>query len=80
MASADVYSRVQLHYGIAAKDVGNVSYGERVAREFGYSKEELDSVPQDANLGLSCGNPLALAKIREVSCHCRYIDAAAHID
>ncbi|KAK4499091.1 hypothetical protein PRZ48_009603 [Zasmidium cellare] len=65
MASADVYSKVQAHYGTAAKDVGNASYGERVAKEFGYSKEELDSVPQDANLGLSCGNPLALANIRE---------------
>jgi len=31
----------------------------------GYSREELDSVPQGANLGLGCGNPVALASLRQ---------------
>ena len=31
----------------------------------GYSKEELDSLPEGANLGLGCGNPLAFSSIRE---------------
>jgi len=31
----------------------------------GYSPQELSSVPEDANLGLGCGNPTALASIRE---------------
>ncbi|HUT80063.1 MAG TPA: arsenite methyltransferase [Candidatus Bathyarchaeia archaeon] len=30
-----------------------------------YSKEELGSIPKDANLGLGSGNPVAQAKIRE---------------
>ena len=34
-----------------------------VASEIGYSAEELGSVPAGANLGLGCGNPLALASI-----------------
>ena len=32
--------------------------------EIGYSRTELDSVPQDSNLGLGCGNPLALAAVK----------------
>ncbi|MGQ9705239.1 MAG: arsenite methyltransferase, partial [Actinomycetota bacterium] len=31
----------------------------------GYSREELESVPEGANLGLGCGNPVALASLRE---------------
>lgn len=37
----------------------------RVAQSFGYDAEELASVPAEANLGLSCGNPTAMAQIRE---------------
>ncbi len=36
-----------------------------ISREIGYSEEELDSVPEGANLGLGCGNPVALASLRE---------------
>jgi SAM-dependent methyltransferase len=31
----------------------------------GYSKEEMSQVPEGANLGLGCGNPVALASLRE---------------
>jgi SAM-dependent methyltransferase len=34
------------------------------AREIGYSDEELAGVPEGANLGLGCGNPLAIASMR----------------
>ena len=33
--------------------------------DIGYSKEELNSLPEGANLGLGCGNPTALASIKE---------------
>lgn len=36
-----------------------------VARAFGYSAEELASIPAEANMGLSCGNPLATAHLKE---------------
>ncbi len=36
----------------------------RVAEAFGYTAEELASIPADANMGLSCGNPTATAKLR----------------
>jgi SAM-dependent methyltransferase len=35
-----------------------------VARAFGYSLEELASIPAEANMGLSCGNPTATANLR----------------
>ena len=35
-----------------------------VAEAFGYSAEDLTSIPAKANMGLSCGNPIAIASIR----------------
>jgi arsenite methyltransferase len=35
------------------------------SRKLGYSDEELASVPEGSNLGLGCGNPQAIAAIRE---------------
>jgi SAM-dependent methyltransferase len=34
------------------------------ARDIGYSDEELAAVPEGANLGLGCGNPLAIAAMQ----------------
>jgi arsenite methyltransferase len=36
-----------------------------VAQAFGYSAEELASIPAEANMGLSCGNPLATAHLKQ---------------
>jgi len=38
---------------------------EDISRKIGYSEEELSSVPEGANLGLGCGNPIALASLKE---------------
>jgi len=35
-----------------------------VAVAFGYSEAELKSIPADANMGLSCGNPIASASLK----------------
>jgi arsenite methyltransferase len=35
-----------------------------LARQIGYSAEELAALPEGANLGLSCGNPAALAALK----------------
>lgn len=35
------------------------------ARSIGYTDEELKAIPTDANLALSCGNPTALAGLKE---------------
>ena len=36
----------------------------QVAEAFGYSAEELASIPAEANLGVSCGNPTAMASLQ----------------
>src|SRR6187200_1063184 len=35
-----------------------------VAEAFGYSADELTSIPAEANMGLSCGNPTAFASLK----------------
>jgi ubiquinone/menaquinone biosynthesis C-methylase UbiE len=44
-----------------SNDTGGV---REVAEAFGYSPQELDSIPAEANMGLSCGNPTAMANLR----------------
>jgi ubiquinone/menaquinone biosynthesis C-methylase UbiE len=37
---------------------------EEISKRIGYSKEEMSAVPEGANLGLGCGNPVALASLK----------------
>jgi len=37
---------------------------ERMAAYMGYSKEDLASAPEGANMALGCGNPVALASLK----------------
>jgi len=37
----------------------------QVSKLIGYSQDELNAVPEGANLGLGCGNPTALASLKE---------------
>jgi arsenite methyltransferase len=57
---------VQAKYGaVAQSDLSSDRAGVRaVAEAFGYTAEELASIPAAANMGLSCGNPTATAKLR----------------
>ncbi len=36
-----------------------------LAERSGYTKEELEALPADANMGLSCGNPTVIAALKE---------------
>lgn len=47
--------------GLSSKDKGI----KTIAEAFGYSADQLASIPAEANMGLSCGNPTAFANIRE---------------
>ena len=38
---------------------------DTLSKAIGYSDEELSAVPEGANLGLGCGNPTALASLKE---------------
>jgi len=36
-----------------------------ISKTVGYSDDEMNAVPEGANLGLGCGNPVAIASLRE---------------
>src|SRR6516225_10638824 len=57
---------VQSKYGsVATSGLSSDHAGVRaVAEAFGYSLEELTSIPAGANMGLSCGNPTATAHLK----------------
>lgn len=63
----DTVSLIREKYGETAKrglSTANTAV-KTVAKAFGYSEEELSSIPQEANMGLSCGNPVAMASLQE---------------
>jgi len=50
---------------VATSGLSSIHDGVRaVAEAFGYSPDELASIPAEANMGLSCGNPTAFATLR----------------
>ncbi len=44
---------------------GNVDRAKEISKRIGYTEEEFQTVPEGANLGLGCGNPVALASLKE---------------
>lgn len=44
---------------------GTAATAENISRAIGYGSEELKSAPEGANLGLGCGNPVAIASLKE---------------
>ena len=44
---------------------GTEAKAESISKMIGYSKKEMDKVPEGANLGLGCGNPVAIASIKK---------------
>jgi SAM-dependent methyltransferase len=63
---SSIREAVQSKYGqVAASDLSNDVAGVRaVAEAFGYTADDLASIPAEANMGLSCGNPTAFAALR----------------
>ena len=57
---------VKAKYGaVAGSSLSSDHAGVKaVAEAFGYSAEELTSIPAEANMGLSCGNPTATAHLK----------------
>lgn len=65
--SEKIEQAVRSKYGsVAVSNLSSENEGVRaVAEAFGYTQEELSSIPAEANMGLSCGNPTAAAHLRE---------------
>ena len=73
MDANTIKKAVREGYGEVAREAGRccdkpdccgVAYAVEVSRELGYSDSDLKSVPEDANLGLGCGNPVAMASLQ----------------
>ncbi len=48
----------------AASCCGGANTARDMSKRIGYTDDELETVPEGANLGLGCGNPVALASLR----------------
>src|SRR5665213_2740980 len=61
-----ILASVKSRYGVVAESSlsSNDEGVKAVAEAFGYSADELTSIPAEANMGLSRGNPTAIASIR----------------
>ena len=71
--SEQIHDQVRKAYGQIASSGGSCcgssgccdgAANSNVAQAVGYSAEELAQIPDGANMGLSCGNPTALASLR----------------
>ena len=64
--SQQLLESVKWKYGAVAESTLSSNHAgvKAVAEAFGYSPEELSSIPAGANMGLSCGNPTATAHLR----------------
>ena len=64
--SEQILDSVKSKYGAVAESTLSSNHAgvKAVAEAFGYTAEELTSIPAEANMGLSCGNPTATANLR----------------
>jgi arsenite methyltransferase len=64
--SKQIEEAVRERYGSFAESALSSDHNgvRAVAEAFGYSADELSSIPAEANMGLSCGNPTASAHLR----------------
>ena len=76
MKEAEIKKVVRERYAERAKKEGSccdpansccssAGMAETISKAIGYTEEELTSVPEGSNLGLGCGNPIALASLVE---------------
>ena len=64
--SEKITEAVQSKYASVAKSGLSTGHSgvRAVAEAFGYTPEQLASIPAEANMGLSCGNPTAFASLK----------------
>ncbi|MEK6679670.1 MAG: arsenite methyltransferase [Nitrospirota bacterium] len=56
------YAKIAIKKGSCC---GNTAVADDISKSVGYSENELNTIPEGANLGLGCGNPVALASLKE---------------
>ena len=76
MKEAEIKKKVREGYAQIAKKessccasvspcCSSADLAQTISKNIGYTDEELRSIPEGANLGLGCGNPVALASLAE---------------
>jgi len=74
-SNEEIRKQIRSDYAGIADNSGNCCAGAcgvtetidatELAQKIGYSPEELEALPADANMGLSCGNPTVIAALKE---------------
>jgi len=79
MKDTEIKKTVRDNYGKIAKSQGScgcsgsgccgtantAELSKTISKDIGYSDAEINSVPEGANLGLGCGNPVAIAALKK---------------
>lgn len=61
-----IYADVEKYYGYRAQNEVNPALRIRIATALGYDPITATSVPEAANIGEGCGNPLLIANLAKV--------------
>lgn len=64
----DGYSKIARQGGSCCSggpSCGGTDIARDISKSVGYSSDDINAVPEGANLGLGCGNPVALALLKE---------------
>jgi SAM-dependent methyltransferase len=76
MKDSEIRKAVRKEYGSIAKQsdsccgsssscCSTTALADNISKRIGYTEEDLKAVPEGANLGLGCGNPIAMASLKE---------------
>jgi ubiquinone/menaquinone biosynthesis C-methylase UbiE len=64
----DIRDDVREHYSKVAKGERDCCSSDAsccsVSEQIGYSKEDIESLPKEAEMGLGCGNPISFARLK----------------
>jgi arsenite methyltransferase len=69
-SNVDIRDTVRDHYAKVAQQEtdgcceSTCSCAGNISEQIGYSKEDLASIPKDAEMGLGCGNPISFAELK----------------
>lgn len=64
-AIAQNYARIATSDDSCGCSISGCCNGDRVSLNLGYSEEQLNSIPKEADKGLGCGNPTAIASLKK---------------
>lgn len=61
----DGYAKIAKSKSSCCDNTNSCCSSQDISKKMGYTEEDLKAIPEDADLGLGCGNPIALASLKE---------------